>query len=223
MEKELKIAELANVWGVSVPTTWNRIKKMGLITFIKKNESNKDVNYVRISDEQINEYVIKVINKDNNLNNNGYYEDMLIDNNVNNVVNNLNNGENVHKNSTSQNDIIQSLTTINNDYNDRLITVINDYNNRLKLVNDELIEVKSKGLLLEDKAGREGFYLNEINGLKKDVKQKEIWIKGLITVIVILLLGLTGYITYNVAVNSIKKTEQVKEVKTPPAPVQVKK
>ena len=40
-EKELKIAELAELWGVSVPTTWNRIKKEGLITF-KKKDKNKE-------------------------------------------------------------------------------------------------------------------------------------------------------------------------------------
>ena len=47
MEKELKIAELSALWGVSVPTTWNRIRKEGLQTFIKKNENNKEVNYVK--------------------------------------------------------------------------------------------------------------------------------------------------------------------------------
>ena len=54
MEKELKIAELANIWGVSVPTCWNRIKKEGLTTIKKKDETNKDITYITISDNLIN-------------------------------------------------------------------------------------------------------------------------------------------------------------------------
>jgi hypothetical protein len=172
---------------------------MGLTTFIKKNENNKEVNYVRISDEQLKEYVIKDINNSNNDDNKHYYEEILTDNNV-----------NKQEKPYSTGDLIQGLTTINNDYNDKLLTVINDYNNRLQLVNEELIKEKSKQLLLEDKASREGLYLNEIRDLKTEVNRRETLIKVLITLITILLIGLTGFISYSIALNNNDNNKKIK-------------
>ncbi len=190
MEKDLKIAELATIWGVSVPTTWNRIRKEGLTTFIKKNENNKEVNYVKVSDDIINQYTVnnnKNVYKDIN---NSYYEDMLINNNL---------SENFSQSQTTANkdvtidelkEVISAITTVNNDYNNRLETLTN-----------RLINAESKQLLLEDKASREGMYINEINGLKKDNKglQRSLSIfKYLfITVTVILLMLITVLITVN--------------------------
>lgn len=231
MEKELKIAELANVWGVSVPTTWNRVKKMGLTTFIKKSETNKDINYVSISDEQINEYVINVNNNVNNTDNNGYYEDLLNVNNVNNNANALNNNvvnaENAHIMQNSIKDTIETLASLNNDYNERLLKVYEDYNNRLQHVNEELITYKSKTLLLEDKAGREGTYINEINGLRTDNKRLLTSVEKLKYVIITLIMVIMGLVMYLVMVNNVsetvindKKPAEVQEVVTPPAPQQ---
>lgn len=190
MEKELKIAELASIWSVSVPTTWNRIKKMGLTTFIKKNETNKDVNYVNISDEQINEYVINVNNNVNKDVSNGYYEDMLINNNVNNGAHNPYMQTVKEFSAEEIKDVINTITTVNNDYNNRLETLTN-----------RLITAESKQLLLEDKASREGLYINEINELKKDNKglQRSLSIfKYLfITVTVLLLMLITVIVTVN--------------------------
>lgn len=202
MEKELSISELAQLWGVSVPTTWNRIRKEGLITFTKKNKNNKEINYVNISDDILNNYVINDINNVNNPVNNGYYEETLSNNNVNKVEN--------QDITTSQpetlKDIINTITTIHNDYNERL-----------QQVNKELITYKSQALLLEDKAGREGFYINEINDLKKVNNRNKLIINVLITVITILLLFITGFITYNYAVNktSEEATVEAPKVETP--------
>ena len=71
MEQEMKIAELATFWGVSVPTTWNRIRKEGLSTVTKKNENNKEITYVTISDEILKSYVINANNNVNKDLNNG--------------------------------------------------------------------------------------------------------------------------------------------------------
>ncbi len=187
MEKELKIAELATIWGVSVPTAWNRIRKEGLTTFIKKNESNKDVNYVKVSDEVINLYTINDVNNVNNPNNNGYYEDLLINNNVNNPQNQVNKDFSLE----DIKDVINTITTVNNDYNNRLETLTN-----------RLINAESKQLLLEDKANREGLYINEINELKKDNNRYKLFIKLLITVITTLLIVMVGYITFTIGVNN---------------------
>ena len=120
MEKELKISELASVWNVSVTTTWNRIKKMGLRTFIKKSETNKDVNYVSISDAQLNEYIINVNNNQSKDVNNGFYVDMLSNNNVYKDDNNIIESQKTNYNNEITGDFIDKLMTVNNDYNNRL-------------------------------------------------------------------------------------------------------
>ena len=184
MQKELKISELASIWSTSVPTTWNRIRKEGLTTFKKKDENNKEVNFVTISEDVLNKY----INNVNNLDNNVYYEDMLNVNNVNNNVENVKKQSEPAFNKEDIKDIINTIANVNNDYNDRL-----------KTLTDELITYKSKQLLLEDKANKEGFYLNEINKLEKANNQSRIIINVLIAFITILLLFITGYITYQIA------------------------
>lgn len=205
MEKELKIAELATIWGVSVPTTWNRIKKMGLITFIKKNENNKDINYVTISDEQINEFIINVNNNINKGVNNGFYEDILSDDNVNNNHNKVVDAEIIRNDATSTNELLTVLNDVYNGWNERIININNQYNEEVKTLYEEIANCKANKLFLEDKASREGLYINEINELKADNKRQKQFIYTLVIIIGILLLGLTGYITYNIAVNNLNK------------------
>lgn len=211
MEKELKISELANIWSASVPTTWNRIRKEGLTTFKKKNENNKEISYVEITDEIINKYFNNVNNNVINNINNGYYEDML---NVENVNNNVNNFKTQADRAFSKEDLTDIINTITN--------VNNDYNNRLETLTNRLITAESKHLLLEDKAGREGYYINEINELKKENNRNKLYNKLLITVITILLILITGYVTYNIASTQVKEnTDQVSEQVTVQAqPVQ---
>ena len=204
MEKELKISELASIWNTSVPTAWNRVRKEGLKTFKKKNENNKEINYVMISDEIINKYFNNVNNNVINNVNNGYYEDLLTVENVNNNVNNPQIQTNKAFTKEDLTDIINTITTVNNDYNNRLETLTN-----------RLITAESKQLLLEDKAGREGLYLKEINDLKKENNRNKLYNKLLLTVITFLLLLLTGYITYNVASNPKSESEQVQAVQEP--------
>ena len=202
MERELKIAELASIWGVSVPTTWNRIKKNNLTTFIKKDENNKEVNYVRISEEKLNEYIINVKNNDKN----GYYEDMLnVDNDDNNVID----ADYVRQ------DTIKAPAVFDSFING-LKTVYDDCNERINKVNEELITYKSKALLLEEKNSREGLYINEINTLKKD---NNTLLKWLITVIILAVfiiaaLGVALAFYYNKPPQVIE-TEKVVTVEKP--------
>lgn len=198
MEKELKISELATIWSTSVPTTWNRIRKEGLITFKKKDENNKEVNFVSISESILNKY----INNVNNLDNNVYYEDMLNVNNVNNNAENVKNQSEQAFNKDDIKDIINTITNVNNDYNDRL-----------KTLTDELITYKSKTLLLEDAKGREGYYINEINELKKENNRNKFYNKLLIIFITFLLLFITGFITYNIAkINTVSNIVEKESV-----------
>lgn len=209
MQRELKIAELASIWSVSVPTTWNRIKKNNLTTFIKKDENNKEVNYVRISEEKLNEYIINVKNNDKK----GYYEDMLnVDNDNNNVID----AEYTKQDKAERQNIIADVFNSLND-------VYKAHNEEIKTVYNELTNYKSKVLLLEDKAGREGLYLQKIkdfeaenNTLKKD---NNILLKWLITVIILAILiiaalGVALVFYYNKPPQVIE-TEKVVTVEKP--------
>lgn len=192
-EKELKISELANIWAVSVPTTWNRVRKEDLKTVKKVDENRKEVNYVIISDKIINKYVLTVNNNVNNHN----YEDILTDNNV---------DENINNNLKYGNDNISASEMF-----DKLSTLNKEYNDRLERVNEELITYKSKTLLLEDKANREGFYINEINTLKKD---NNLLLKGLITLLImfiITLISLTAVVLYHKAIEGNKEVSTTVE------------
>ena len=203
-EKELKISELANIWAVSVPTTWNRVRKEDLKTVKKVDENRKEVNYVVISDEIINKYVLTVNNNVNNHN----YEDILTDNNVNeNINNNLKYGND----NISASEMFDKLSTLNKEYNDRL-----------ERVNEELMTYKSKTLLLEDKAGREGFYINEINTLKKD---NNLLLKGLITLLIMFIItfvSLVAIVLYHKAIEGNKEVSTTVENVSNPVQAQKK-
>lgn len=203
-EKELKISELANIWAVSVPTTWNRVRKEDLKTVKKVDENRKEVNYVVISDEIINKYVLTVNNNVNNHN----YEDILTDNNINeNVNNNLKYGNG----SISASEMFDKLSTLNKEYNDRL-----------ERVNEELMSYKSKSLLLEDKAGREGFYINEINTLKKD---NNLLLKGLIILLIMFIItfvSLVSIVLYHKAIEGNKEVSTTVENVSNPVQTQKK-
>ncbi len=175
MEKELKISELASIWNVSVPTTWNRVKKIGLKTFIKKNETNKDINYVSISDEQINEYVVNVNNNINNPNNNGYYEETLSDNNIVNKDDDVIDAEYTRELPRLLPEVMTTLNNVYYEHNQQLININNTHNEQLenvykdvKNVYEELAIHKANTKLLEDKKASEGLYLNEIKELKQE-------------------------------------------------------
>ena len=198
-EKEMKIAELAQVWGVSVPAVWNRIKKLDLETFIKRSETNKDITYVRISDERINEYANNNVYNVNNVVNNGYYEDMLINNNLN---NNLKSQEASLK-ADIQNGLLTELINLNKGYNEELKSVYETFNNRLERLNDELITFKSKVPLLEDKASREGLYIKENNDLKNELKAACKLNKVLITFLTILSMIIICAATYFITLHNV--------------------
>lgn len=201
MEKELKIAELAQVWGVSVPTTWTRIKKMNLTTFIKRSETNKEINYVRISDEQINEFIINPVNNDYNAANNGYYKETL----SNNKIDNSENAEIPPKKQTADADFIKEIINLNNNYNEQLKTAYETFNNRIERLNEELITFKSKVPLLEDKANREGFYIKENNDLKQELKSVEKKNKVLLIFIITLIMIIITALTYALTVYNVNK------------------
>lgn len=214
MEKEFKIAELAQLWGVSVPTAWNRIKKEGLKTFIKKNEIGKDINYVSVSEDILNKFNLN-INKDIITPvNNGYYKEMLNDINVNNDV--IDTEYTIKSNNTNQS-LINDLINLNKGYNEELKNIYNDFQERLSTVNNELLNVnkelyETRGnlKLLEDKAGREGLYLKEINDLKSRLttenNRNKLVINTLLTVLILLIMVIVGLLTWFITVKNVQNS-----------------
>lgn len=214
MEKCLKVAELATIWGVSVPTTWNRVRKEGLETVIKKDNNGKDVNYINISDEIINKYINNPVNNQSNVNNNGYYEELLSNGNVNN----------------SPNDVIDADYTMvhNNDVKnlyDRYITDTNDYKNELISVYKELTEVKSRALLVDFSQQVKDKLEKELEGLKTDNKKllnRNKWLTTLLITLIMVLLSviITLLIVNNTVINNnnaaVSKIENVTPIQSMP-------
>lgn len=204
MEKCLKVAELATIWGVSVPTTWNRVRKEGLETVIKKDENGKDINYINISDEVINKYINNPVNNQNNVNNNGYYEEMLNNNNVNN----------------SQSEVIDADYTMlhNNDVKnlyDRYLTDTNDYKNELISVYKELTEVKSRALLVDMSQEAKSKLEKELEELKTDNKKllnRNKWLFTLLITLISVLLTIT--ITLVIVNNKVNTSDEEVKIET---------
>ena len=210
MEQKLNVADFATLVGTTSKKKKQKILNNSELPVneqlrtVKEKIKGRETTLILTNSEQI-EFYKKLYGKQQV--NNGEYYETLTYNNGNKQVNNPANNENNLDNNHFSDDIFEKFLTVNKDFNNRYEQKITE----LIEVHNELAEVKGRQLLLEDKAGREGLYLNEINELKKDNNHLKIVIYSLITVLVILLLGLTVYITYNVTVNNsyTKVNEQV--------------
>jgi hypothetical protein len=199
MNEEIKIADLARLWNVSVNTVWARIKKEGLLTS-KRLDNNKEITFVSVPEEILKKYTVNnVINHTNNVDN----EELLTANNPHNEINN-----------PQTVDIIERIMTYSQGVNEQLIAINNNYNEELRTVNNELMKYKSQMPLLEDKASREGLYLKEINELKEvnnNVNKRNEALKNwLITVIILLILGLSTLTIFLIL--AIKKPPEIRTV-----------
>ena len=174
MEQEVKIADLAKLWNISVNTTWKRVNKEGLRT-IKKPVEGREITFVIVDDEILEKYQVHegVISND--------YEEILTDNNI---------------NEAKKPNNIDKILEYSKSINEQIISLNEDYNQRLNSLNNELITYKSKNLLLEDKAGREGMYINEINQLKKENEGYKQRLIILLTFTITLIIVLCIYAIY---------------------------
>lgn len=197
MERKLKVADFATLLGIVPKTVYKMIERNEILTVSEK-VNNRQTTLVVTSDDQINE-LRKIYSKEQ-VSNGNYYENVteIEHTNTDNVTHNTVKDTNT---SVFAAEVIDRIITLSNGYNEQL----NTYHDHLQQVSEELITAKSKMLLLEDKAGREGLYINEINQLKKDNNRQKQFIYGLISVIILLLLGLAVYITYNVVINNLSQ------------------
>lgn len=210
MEQKMNVADFAALVGTTSKTIYQKILNNSelpvneqLVT-VKEKVKGRETTLIITNSEQIKFY--QNLYGKNTVNDGEYYE-KLTDINSNKPANssneNLKSGEDMRFNDI----FFEKFLTVNKEFNDRYEQKITE----LIEVNNELAEVKGRQFLLEDKAGREGLYLNEIKELKKDNNRLLKVIYGLFALIVIILLGLTVYVTYNITVNNstINVNEQV--------------
>lgn len=149
MEKKLKFSEFAELIGVTAKTVYKMKDREEIKTVIEK-VNGREIQLVVTNTEEIKKF--RSMNG-KGTNNNGNYEDMLTDNER--IMEN-NNASQITKN----NDTIKEIF-------DKMLVLNDEYINRLNRVSEELTNERAKVLYLENKAGREGEYIHQINELSE--------------------------------------------------------
>jgi hypothetical protein len=194
MERKLKVSEFAELIGITSKTVY-KMESRGEIKTVNERVNNRLTTIVVTNDEEIQKFRLSYSKSPFN---NSNYEEFV-----------TNNNESMNNNNSSQtapnNEFIQEIF-------EKIVILNEEYNNRIEKLNNELIDSKSKLLLLEDRAGKEGLYLKEINELKAENEQlktsKSRSLNALVTVIVILLMVVVGFVTYSVSANIQKEHAQ---------------
>lgn len=169
MEKiKLKIADFAKQVGCSEKTIYNKISK-GELMKVNEIQKGRTITYIITNSKEIEE--LKNIYSSMKFNELQYYDSETFSESKCNSEN-----YNEHSNSDTVKDLVNKVIEISENYNERIMKV-----------NEELMNYKIKVPLLEDRASREGYYLNEINTLKTGnerlMKTNKIVIIWLITLI----------------------------------------
>lgn len=211
MEKRLNVADFAALVGTTAKTIYQKIDNYEnlpvneqLIT-IKDRVKGREITLIITSDEQIAYY--KNLYSKETVNTGNCYDNVTI-NNGQNTVNDIQNTVNRNNINGSGKDAFEQLMTLNETYLNRIETVTN-----------ELMEYKSKTLLLEDKASREGLYLNNIRELETENNKLKTHNKVLFTVLTVIISVLLTVIITMLIVNNASNNvnEEVNNV----TPVQV--
>ena len=209
MERKYSVADFAELVGTTAKTIYQKIDNYEnlpvseQLTTVKEKVKGRDITFIVTSDEQIVTY--KNLYRKDSVNNSDYYENVT---NIN-GYSQVNESQNIVKNNNSNGsgyDVFEKLMTLNE-----------TFLNRIEKVTNELMEYKSKQLLLEDKASREGFYLKEINELKTNNEKLNNRNKWLQTVLITLL---TLIITVTVMLLIVNNSLQTQDIKKEHAPIE---
>lgn len=209
MEKKLSVAEFAALVGTTSKTIYERIKRNRdlpsdeqLITVDEK-VKGRSVTLISTNTQQIDVYK-NIYGKSTVIN--GEYYEILTDNESSKPVINVNEPAKINNDNIPDNEVINRLLTLNE-----------DNNNRILQLTDELITAKQNQLLLEDKAGREGLYLKEINDLKNrlttDNNRNKLVINSLLTLLILLIMVIVGLLTWFITVKNVQNSvEKVQDL-----------
>lgn len=204
MEKKFSVADFAEFVGTTAKTIYQKIDNYEnlpvneQLTTVKEKVKGREITFIVTSDEQIACY--KNLYGKNTVNEREYYENVTNNNSYSQVNNAVNGSESAYNNKN------------NNDMFDKLMTLNEQYLNRIETVTNELMEYKSKQLLLEDKAGRESLYLKEINELKTDNEKLKTNNKKLITVLTVMITVLITVLLMLLIVNNTSPETDAKKI-----------
>jgi hypothetical protein len=200
MERKMSVAEFASLVGATPKTIYERIKNNDKLPvneqliIVKERVNGRETSVISTNSEQV-EFYQSIYGKSPVIYSE-YYKDVTVNNEEKTVNENIL-SVNSSKNIENSESFVDKLIRVNEEYNNR----IEQKNSELLTVQKELLLAKQTQLLLEDKASREGLYLNEITQLKQENNSKNTVIKWLISVIVVMLLLSFSVITYFVTVN----------------------
>lgn len=209
MKKKVSVSEFAAEVGTTAKTIYERIKKNSELPLNEQLETvnekvkGREVTLINTDTEQIELYK-NIYGKDTVID--GEYYETLTDINSSKPDNNVIENVKINDNNNFAPDLFERLTTLNNEYNNRIDTVRNE----LFTVQKQLMESEKRTLLLEDRAGREGLYLTEIDDLKKELKIKNNFNKLLLTLIILLTMVIITAVTYFITVNNMQKNIETK-------------
>lgn len=210
MEKRLKVAEFAALIGCREKTVYRLIENNKIKT-VKDTYNGRQIVFILTTDEEIEQYkkiYMKSSDNDKKIYDNDINcKDIVTENDSNYYDNvgqkNYNDGQGI-----SNSEIVEKIMTFSQGMNEQILTLNESYNQRLQALTEELIEFKSKVPLLEDKANREGYYLNEINQIKtenekklteinKKARRNYIILTVIIMILTSILLTISGLLLYN--------------------------
>jgi len=150
MGKKLTISELSNELGVSVNTTWKKIKKKGLTT-VKDTVNNREITFVLLDDEEYSA-LISETRSNNQVNNGGYnhnYEDF----------------ETIHEGVNSpqiQADLVSLV--------EKVMDYSREMNGQVKEYIDRVIESEKQVKLLEDSESRKNEEYHKIMAENRELR-----------------------------------------------------
>ena len=192
--KKFKIAEFSALVGAAPKTIYNAIKTGEILTEIEVQRGRK-ITLVITNDEQISE-LQKRYGKNSSMKLQYYENETKITENENTLnETEIQNQKTEAKEADLQNrenEIIKSVIEFSKSYNENLL----NYNDRILNLQEQLLNEKAKIPLLEDKAGREGLYLQEIKEIKEQNKKNLRLFTGSLAIVFVLLVISIGFIIY---------------------------
>lgn len=219
-KKNYTIQQLADILGVSVAAIRKKIKPDENNPDIKRYKKRYQVVFGTYEDREVMQISLTDIELEEEKRLSGINK--IKHSSENNVIRTCESNvtETVESNDNGVIDV--QYTKSDKDNTELIINLTERYNNELKTYAERIIEAESKQLLLEDKANREGFYLQEIKDAKNVTKNVVKYFSITLAVMLLLLVATTGFLIYKLMNPTIIEKQVVIEkpvIQQVPVPV----
>lgn len=155
MTKRLTVSELSNILGVSVNTTWKKIKKKGLTT-LKESVNNRVITVIEVTQDEL--------------------DTLMDEQNVNNPANKGVMNQNYEENDTIYTPYEAQPQNLNNSEAYSLMQMVMNYSKEMNDISqahmDRIIEAETKVRLLEDSENKSMSHFHEISAENKQLKER---------------------------------------------------